>query len=102
MADWGLKCWDAERNLTLDLSEKIGRVRFQTKVLAGVTGSVWLPDMSGKSTTAFAFSLYPQSYINPKYGHYLISTATHFIWKPVPVSGVAGQASSMIVVTVSD
>lgn len=102
MADYGLKCWDAGRNLTLDVSEKISRVRFQTIALAGVESSIYLPDMAGKSTTAFAISLYPQSYIGPKYGHYIIATATHFIWKPIPVSGVAGQASSVINVMVYD
>lgn len=57
MSDYGLKCWDSERNSTLDVTDKISRVRFQTEVSGGVTASIVLADISGKSVAAIGLAL---------------------------------------------
>lgn len=57
MSDYGLKCWDSERNLTLDVNDKITRVRFQTEASGGVSASIILPDISGKSVAVIGLAL---------------------------------------------
>lgn len=54
---YGLRCWDADGNKTLDVDENITRVRFQIEVLANVSSSVDLPDILGKSTIQLGLGL---------------------------------------------
>ena len=57
MSDYGLKCWDASGNLTLDLTNIISRLRYSVEVAASNSDSVVLSDISGKSTVQFAIAL---------------------------------------------
>ena len=56
MAGFGLKCWDSEGNVTLDLTDTVSRLRFQTIVGTDESGSVILPDITGRQTAHFAVS----------------------------------------------
>lgn len=52
MADFGLKCWDSQGNVTLDLTDTISRLRFYTIAGTNQSSSIVLPDIAGKSVVA--------------------------------------------------
>lgn len=105
MADYGLKCWDADRNVTLDTSEKISRVRFKTDVAGTTAGNVYLPDIVGKSSIQFAIPLEPAGFLDPKYAHIVSRNASQISWRPMWASGFSKYpqtGSSTIVVMLLD
>ena len=73
---YGLRCWNASKNLTLDINENITRVRFQTEVAASVTASINLPDISGKSTIQLGLSLK-----GARTPHVVIRSGTVITWR---------------------
>ena len=50
MSDYGLKVFDSSGNCTLDVTDRITRLRYQTTVSADVSDSVVLSDISGLLT----------------------------------------------------
>ncbi len=58
MADYGLKLWDADGNVTLDPANKICRLRYSVVATAGNDGnSGTLSDINGLSTIEFGVPL---------------------------------------------
>ena len=55
MALYGLRVRDANGNITLDLTDRITRLRYSVEVDANADGSVDLPDIEGKETAQIAF-----------------------------------------------
>lgn len=105
MVDYGLKCWDADRNVTLDTSEKISRVRFKTDVAGTTAGNITLPDIVGKSSIQFAISLEAADLLDPKYAHIVSRNGSQISWRPLWASGFSKYpqtGSSTIVVMLLD
>jgi hypothetical protein len=76
VADYGLKIWDADGNVTLDTSSRIARLRYSTVAAAGNSGSVVLSDISGKLTVEFGI-LNEDSAGIP---HYVYRSGTTIYW----------------------
>ena len=57
MPDYGLKIFDAAGNVKLDTTDKITRLRYSVEVSGGVSDSIVLSDISGKSTCEFGIAL---------------------------------------------
>ncbi len=75
MSDYGLKCWNANGSITLDVSSTISRLRFTTVASADVTGSIILPDIDGKSTTELSLAQEEGST-----SHFVIRIGTKIRW----------------------
>jgi len=54
MADYGLKIFDSDGNVTLDVSDKITRFRYSDEVAAGASSNTTLSDISGLSSVQFS------------------------------------------------
>ena len=51
---FGMRIWDASGNRVLDVADRLTRLRYSVEVAAGVSGSIDLPDISGKLTAEWA------------------------------------------------
>ena len=85
---FGLKTWDSQGNVTLDLTDTISRLRFQTIAGTGVSSSINLPDIAGKSVVPISYSIafppaalaatqIPQGYHN----HLAYVDGTKLVWE---------------------
>jgi len=94
MADYGLKLWDASGNLTLDLTDTITRLRYSIEVADGVSDSIVLSDIDGKSTAQFGLPLEAD-----KMPHGVSRSGTTISWT-ARQGGPSGPASSDTLVLV--
>ena len=100
MVDYGLKCWDSGRNLTLDTTERISRVRYQTTATKTESDSIVLADINGKLTMQFAVPIVTPTFGNPGIGHVVRRDSTTIYWRPIP--SAVQNSSSVIVVMMYD
>lgn len=100
MVDYGLKCWDSGRNLTLDTTERISRVRYQTTATKTESDSIVLADINGKLTMQFAVPIVTPTFGNPGIGHVVRRDGTTIYWRPIP--SAVQNSSSVIVVMMYD
>ena len=96
MALYGLRVRDASGNVTLDLTDRITRLRYSVEVDADTDGSVDLSDIDGKETAQVAVSLETN-----KTPHVVERSGTTIFWyaKSLALGGVSYPSGrSMIVV----
>ena len=104
MSDFGMKCWDAQGRQTLDLTDTISRLRFQTVAGTDQSGSIYLPDIVGKQSVGFAISVaippaayqattFPQGY----HAHYVTVNGSKVSWEPQGLSHKPNATSNIIV-----
>ena len=104
MTDFGLKCWDSQGNVTLDLTDTISRLRFAHTAGTDESSSITLPDIVGKNVVGFAQSVaipdvafqattYPQGY----HEHDVSINGSKVIWTPQGVSHKPNATSNILV-----
>ena len=104
MADFGLKCWDSQGNVTLDLSDTVSRLRFQTIAGTNESGSISLPDIVGKSVIGFAQSfafpdpvLLATTFPHGYHEHDVNVNGSKITWIPKGVSHKPNATSNVLV-----
>lgn len=60
----GLRCWDEQGNLTVDLTSRLSRVVGQTVITAGQSGSVQVDASLGRPWYFFTWGRFPAVTIN--------------------------------------
>ena len=104
MADFGLKTWDSQGNVTLDLTDTISRIRFTTDVAGTTTGSVRLKDIVGKKTAAFSYtlsipnvSLQATEIPQGNHNHQVTVNGSIVTWSPLGVKHKPAASSTILV-----
>lgn len=87
----GLKIYDSSGVQTLDVSDKITRLRYTTVATAGNNGSVVLSDITGKDTCQFGVVLEAS-----KEGHTVSRSGTTISW--TAQSNIYSSGDTLIVV----
>jgi hypothetical protein len=72
---YGLRLRDASGNVILDTSDMVARIRYYVVVNSGVSDSITLSDINGKTTAAFSISLEDN-----KIAHSVTISGTTFSW----------------------
>jgi len=78
MADYGLKIFDSGGNVTLDLTDRITRLRYSVIATAGVSDSIVLSDIDGKNTCEFGIEADDVSV--PGLSHLVSRSGTTISW----------------------
>jgi len=97
MADYGLKIFDASGNVTLDTSDTITRLRYSVEVAAGVSGSIVLSDIDGKSTCEFGIALE-----DAKTPHVVTRSGTTISWAPRQGTSTWPSSNTLVLVFLYD
>ena len=77
MADYGLKIFDASGNVTLDVADKITRLRYSNEVSAGASSNTTLSDISGLSSVEISVGISPDF---NKCAHSITRSGTTISW----------------------
>jgi len=80
MADYGLKIFDSDGNVTLDVSDKITRLRYSNSVAAGASSSTTLADISGLSSVEISVCTEVDSFPYNKCSHKIERSGTTITW----------------------
>ena len=81
MSDYGLKLWDAQGNVKLDLTDKITRLRYSTIVNPLTDGDITLSDIGGHDTVQFAIALDEGGIGDGNIPHKVTRTGTLIEWE---------------------
>jgi hypothetical protein len=80
MPDYGLRVFDSLGNITLNLTDKITRLRYTVVAAANTSGSIDLLDISGLQSVEFAILVNPASWnVAP---HSVSRALTTISWSP--------------------
>lgn len=77
--DYGIKVWNEDGELLLDVGDTIGRRRYTANVDQNADGNTTLSDISGKSTFQFAYDI-SQGLMGTTMGHLVTRSGTTISW----------------------
>jgi hypothetical protein len=100
MSTYGLRVKDAAGNIILDTSHTVARIRYSAVIASGVSSSITLSDILGKTTYAFSIPLE----MTGAYGslaHDVAISGTTFSWT-AKSDAYHSSASSLVGVIIVD
>uniref|UniRef100_A0A6M3LBL6 Uncharacterized protein n=1 Tax=viral metagenome TaxID=1070528 RepID=A0A6M3LBL6_9ZZZZ len=79
MVDYGLKIFDASGSITLDVADKISRLRYSNEVAAGVSSNTTLSDIDGLSSVEISVAI-ENTVAGSKCSHLFTRSGTIVTW----------------------